>query len=215
MARGPDDTGPGGTMPTGPGRPSRDACCLVGLALELRAVVLLRAGGGEGRLPALAVGGLELCGGREGQREDERIEVVPLPLELRLRFPLQPGLQENLVTAVRRVERILVAEALDPERLPARSRAADVAGGRVRLEQEVAPTAEDAERVAVRVERVAEVGRLRRLALAPLERDLVAGVRRLVLELQDRLEWRRGDLAGGARADLAAAHRVARLAQRT
>src|SRR4029453_8693201 len=187
---------------------------LVGLALELRAVVLLRAGGGERRLPALAVGGLELCGDRQDEGEGQRIEVVALPLELRLGLPLQPGLRADLVGALRGAQRILVAEALDAERLPARLRAADVAGGRVRFEQQVASAVEHAERVAVGGERLPEVGGLRRLALAPLEDDLIAVIGRPVLELQDRLERRRRDLAGGARPDLAAAHRVARLAQR-
>src|SRR5262249_52987626 len=98
--------------------------------------------------------------------------------------------------------------------LPARLRPADAPGGRVRLEQKVAARAEHAEGVVVGGERVAEVRRLRRLTLVPLEDHLVAGVRHLVLQQQDGLGRQGRLLARGARTDPAAALRQAGLAER-
>src|SRR5262249_17355743 len=80
---------------TGPGR----ARSSVGLALELRRVVLRRARRAERRRPALAVLRLDL--GRRGQRERQREgrDVVALRLELGLRLAGETCLQEDLVGA--------------------------------------------------------------------------------------------------------------------
>src|SRR6185436_18743532 len=111
----------------------------------------------------------------------------------------------DFVDAVRRSLGVLVAEALDVERLPARRGVARAAGGCVQLQDEQVRRVEDAERVIVGAGGGAELGNARRRPLVPFELHLVGtDVRRLVLDLELRLERRGRELAGRLRSDDAA-----------
>src|SRR5688572_32182138 len=94
---------------------------LLRFALELQAVVDLLAGRREHALEARAVLRLELHGRRQRERERQRGQVRTLAFDLRLRLADESGLEHDLVHAVRRPLRILVGEALDVQRLPARA----------------------------------------------------------------------------------------------
>src|SRR6185503_7206422 len=196
-------------------RPRREMKSRVGLvrfALERRRAVQLLALRGEDALPARAALGLQLHRRGQGEREGQCRQVRALALELDLCLGGEPGLERDLVDAVRRALGILVREALDAEGLPALLGAADAVGGRVELHDE--PWREHAERVVVGRGRTAELDGLGRHALVPLEIDLVGGVDRPLLDLQLRLQRCSRLLALVSWRDDAAAVAVARLTNR-